>query len=163
MNVYYLADVCSVIDRSPALPTGLAIRSIADTDLTVLAETYLRAFGPAAVASLNDAVEEMKAAADGAWGEMWPEASPAAWRDGELAGVVQTVRRPSWEDAPDCPWLIDVFTDPRHRRTGIASVLIGAACRVMGTAGEERVGLTVDDGNLAAVALYKSLGFSQSG
>jgi N-alpha-acetyltransferase 10/11 len=162
VNIYYLADVRSVLDRSPALPADVTIRSIAETDITLLAETYLRAFGPAAVGSLNDAVTEMKAASDGAWGALWPEASPAAWKGGELAGAVQTVRRPSWEGAPDCPWLIDVFTDPRHRRAGIARVLIGAACRVMSEAGEPCVGLTVDDGNLAAVTLYKSLGFTQS-
>jgi N-alpha-acetyltransferase 10/11 len=162
VNVYYLADVCFVIDRSPALPAGVTIRSIAETDIALLAETYLRAFGPATAGSLNEAVAEMKAASDGAWGALWPEASPAAWKCGELAAAVQTVRRPSWEGAPDCPWLIDVFTDPRHRRAGIASALIGAACRVMGSAGEPRVGLTVDDGNVAAVSLYKSLGFSRS-
>jgi N-alpha-acetyltransferase 10/11 len=161
VNVCYLADVCSVIDRSPALPAGVTIRSIAETEVTLLAQTYLRAFGSAAAGSLNDAVAEMKAASDGAWGALWPEASPAAWRCGELAGVVQTVRRPSWEGAPDCPWLIDVFTDPGHRRAGIARALIGAACRVMSAAGEPHVGLTVDDGNLAAVTLYRSLGFSQ--
>ncbi len=162
MNVCFLADVWSVIDRSPALPTDVTIRSTAEADVTLLAETYLRAFGPAVAGSLNDAVAEMKAASAGAWGPLWPEASPAAWRGGELAGVVQTVRRPSWEDAPDCPWLIDVFTDPRHRRAGIARALIGAACRAMSAADEPHVGLTVDDGNLAAVTLYKSLGFSQS-
>jgi N-alpha-acetyltransferase 10/11 len=160
--VCYLADVCSVIDRSPERPAGLTMRSIADVDVTILAEMYLRAFGPAAAGSLNDAVAEMKAAFDGAWGALWPDASPAAWIGGELAGVVQSVRRPSWEGAPDCPWLIDVFTDPRHRRAGIARVLIGAACRVMSAAGELRVGLTVDDGNLPAVTLYASLGFSQT-
>ncbi len=63
------------------------------------------------------------------------------------------------DDAPDCPWLIEVFTDPRRRRTGLARALVMSACRVIAAAGETRVGLTVDEGNLAALTLYKSLGF----
>jgi N-alpha-acetyltransferase 10/11 len=161
VNVYYLADVGSVIDRSPALPPDVTVRSVVETDMLVLAQTFQRSYGQAAVGTVDDAVKEMTAAFGGAWGTLWPEASPAAWRGGELAGVVQAVQRPSWEGAPDCPWLIDVFTDPGHRRAGIAGALIGVACRVMSASGEPRVGLTVDDGNLAAVTLYKSLGFSR--
>ncbi len=162
MNVYYLADVCSVVDRSPAVPAGVIIRPIREADIPLLAQTFRRAYGPAAAGTLSDVVAEMTAAFGGAWGALWPRASPAAWRGGQLAGAVQAVRRPSWEGAPDCPWLIDVFTDPSHRRAGIARSLIGAACRVMSAAGEPRVGLTVDEANVAAVTLYKSLGFAES-
>ncbi len=162
MNVYYLADVCSVIDRSPVSVTGVTVRPIGETGIPLLAEMYLRAFGPAVAGSLSDAVADLTATFGGTWGAIWLEASGAAWRGGELAGVLLAARRPSWEGAPDCPWITDVFTDPRHQRAGVARVLIGAACRVMGAAGEPRVGLTVDDGNVAAVTLYSSLGFSRS-
>jgi ribosomal protein S18 acetylase RimI-like enzyme len=162
VNLYYLADISSVIDRSPVLPGGVTIRPVAEDDIPLMAGPYLRAFGPAAVTSVDDAVAELSASLGGAWGVPWPEASLAAWRDGELAGAVLAVRRPSWKDAPGYPWLIDVFTDPCHRRAGIARALIGAACRVMSTAGEPRVGLTVDDENRAALTLYKSLGFSKT-
>jgi ribosomal protein S18 acetylase RimI-like enzyme len=57
-------------------------------------------------------------------------------------------------------WLIDIFTDPRHRRAGIARALIAVACRVFESAGEPRIGLTVDDNNVAALARYQSLGFA---
>jgi len=160
VNVYYLADVRSVIDRAPVLPSGVTSRPLVDSDILVLAATFQSAFGPATVASLDAAVEEMTVAFGGAWGPLWPEASLAAWRDGQLAGAVLVVGRPFWEDAPDYPWLIDVFTDPRHRRAGIAGALIGTACRALKASGEPRVGLTVDDENLPAVTLYKSLGFS---
>jgi GNAT superfamily N-acetyltransferase len=162
MNVYYTADVRSVIDQSPALPGGVAVRPIAETDMPALAETFLRAYGPAAAGNLNHAVAEMASAFKGAWGVLWPEASPGAWKGDELVGVVQSVRRAAWEDAPACPWLIDVFTDPLHRRAGIARALITIACRVLDAAGEPCVGLTVDDANVAALALYKSLGFSEA-
>jgi GNAT superfamily N-acetyltransferase len=161
MNVYYIADVRFVIDRSPALPGGVAVRPIADTDIPALAATYLCAYGPAA-GNLEDAASEMASAFNGTWGALWPEASPVAWKDDELVGVVQSVRRPSMEDAPSCPWLIEVFTDPRHRRAGIARALIVIACRVLDAAGECRVGLTVDDDNVPALGLYRSLGFSEA-
>jgi N-alpha-acetyltransferase 10/11 len=162
VDIYCIADVRSVIGRSSALPGGVIVRPIAETDIPALAEMYLRAYGPAAVGSPGDAVAEMRSAFDGTWGVLWPEASPAAWRGDELAGVVQSVRRPSMDDAPECPWLIEVFTDPRHRRAGIARALVAVACRAMEAAGESRVGLTVDDHNMAALALYRSLGFSEA-
>jgi N-alpha-acetyltransferase 10/11 len=66
------------------------------------------------------------------------------------------------EDAPDCPWLIEVFTDPGHRGTALARTLLRAACTVIAEAGEERVGLTVDADNGPAVTLYRSLGFVET-
>lgn len=162
MNVYYVADVRSVLERSPAMPTAVIVRPIAEADIPALAELYLRAFSPPVAGSLEEALAEMKAEFDGKWGVLWTEASPAAWVGDELASVVLTVRRPSWADAPDCPWLTDVFTDPRYRRNGIARSLLAAACRVLSAVGEPRIGLTVERTNVAAVALYRSLGFAES-
>jgi ribosomal protein S18 acetylase RimI-like enzyme len=61
--------------------------------------------------------------------------------------------------APDCPWLIEVFTDPEHRRRGLARGLLSVACGELAAAGEPQVGLTVSTGNAAALALYTSLDF----
>jgi ribosomal protein S18 acetylase RimI-like enzyme len=36
------------------------------------------------------------------------------------------------------------------------------ACGVLEAAGEARVGLTVDDANLSALGLYRSLGFAET-
>lgn len=164
LNVYYVADVRSVVGRSPALPRGVTVRPIVLADIPALAELYLRAYD-LRDKTFGDAVAEMTSAFDGSWGALWPDASPAAWIGSELVAVVQAVRRPSREampDAPHCPWLIEVFTDPRHRRAGLARALMAIACGVMDAAGEGRVGLTVDEDNIAAVALYKSLGFSDT-
>jgi N-alpha-acetyltransferase 10/11 len=161
VNIYYLAEVRSVIDRAQALPDGVTVRPVVESDIPALATTFLRSYGPAVVAGIDEAVAEIRSVFDGRWGVPWPEASPAAWLGEELTGAVLSVRRPSTEmgNAPSCPWLTDVFTDPRYRRGGIARGLLGAACRVMEAAGESRVGLTVDDENDAAVALYRTLGF----
>lgn len=146
-------------DGSLATPSGVTVRPIARADIAALAELYVRAYD-LRDKTFGDAVAEMESAFDGSWGVLWPEASPAAWIGNELVAVVQAVRRPAWRPVPDCPWLIEVFTDPRHRRAGLARALIAIACGVMDTAGEDRVGLTVDQDNVAAVGLYKSLGFA---
>lgn len=144
------------------MPAGVTVRPIAQADVPALAALYLRAHEPRAH-SPAAAVAEMRSAFDGTWGVLWPAASPSAWTGSQPVAVVQTVRRPARElmpGAPDCPWIIEVFTDPRHRRAGLARGLLAAACGVMQAHGEERAGLTVDTANTAAVALYRSLGFS---
>lgn len=158
VNIYLVAAVSSVLKRSSELPAGLQMRQIAETDIDTLAALYLRAYD-LPDADLDAAVSEMQSAFDGTWGALWPQASPAAYVGDDLVAVVQTVRRPSMSDAPSCPWLIEVFTDPSCRRIGLARGLIGAACGVVASAGEAQVGLTVDDTNRPAAALYSSLGF----
>lgn len=161
MNVYFTADIGSVLRRAPSMPGGVTVRELARSDIPALAELYLRSYDPPPVATLSDAAAEMTSAFDGDWGALWPAASPGAWVGGELVSVVQSVRCPSWPGTPECPWLIEVLTDPGYRRTGLARSLIAAACQVMAAAGVPRVGLTVDDGNVAAVSLYTSLGFAE--
>jgi N-alpha-acetyltransferase 10/11 len=164
LNVYYVAEVQCVLGRAPAMSAAVTVRPVVQADVPALAGLYLRAFG-SGTQSLDDAAAEMRSAFEGTWGVLWPQASPSAWIAEALVAVVQAVHRPSrasMPGAPDCPWLIDVFTDPRHRRIGLARSLIAASCRVMEAAGEDRVGLTVDDDNVPALALYKSLGFSKA-
>lgn len=154
---YYAAEARSVGNEPAAMPEGVTVRAITEADIPALAELYLRCYEH--VKTLDDALADMRSEFEGAWGVLWPEASPGAWLGGSLAGAVLSVRRPAWDGVPDCPWLTDVFTDPGHRRSGLARGLVTYACRVMADAGEARVGLTVDDDNLAAVTLYRSLGF----
>ena len=161
MNVYQVADVRSVVSRSPARPAHIEVRSMAATDIPALAELYLRAYDEPGT-TREDAVAEMRSAFDGTWGDLWPEASPVAWIGDDPVAVVQSVRRPSMDDALDCPWLIEVFTDPHQRSAGLARMLLGVACSVMEQAGERRVGLTVDDANTPALTLYRALGFSRA-
>ena len=161
MNVYCVADVQAVVERAQALPGRVELRPMTEADLPALAALYLLAYAPA-VDRLEDAVAEMESAFDGTWGDLWRNASPVALADKEPVGFVQSVRRPSMDDAPDCPWLIEVVTHPGHRRAGLARALVGFACDVILAAGETRVGLTVDDTNLPALSLYRSLGFIEA-
>jgi GNAT superfamily N-acetyltransferase len=162
MNVYFVANVRSILLESLAVPNGAQVRPISETDLPALADLYVQAYhlGPDA---LGIAVAEMESAFDGTWGTLWIDASPVAWLGTEPVAVVLTVRRPTMKDAPDCPWLIEVFTHPRHRRAALARTLLGAAGTVIAGGGEDRVGLTVDDDNVPALTLYRSLGFVETG
>jgi GNAT superfamily N-acetyltransferase len=161
VNVYYVANVRFPVAEPFVVPDGLDVRPISQADVDALAVLYARAYELGANA-LGDAIEEMESAFDGTWGTLWPEASPVAWIGSKPVAVVQTVHRPAMEDAPDCPWLIEVFVDPDYRRAALARSLLVQACTVVADAGEERIGLTVDTGNDSAVTLYRSLGFVEA-
>ena len=59
--------------------------------------------------------------------------------------------------------IANVAVDRRHRRRGIARQLMGAAIAWGGTAGAERCVLDVRRSNKAALALYHSMGFRDTG
>lgn len=160
MNVYLVADVQVVIEREAPLPPDAEIRPISCKDIPALADLYHRAYDSVSE-TINDAIAEMQSAFDGSWGELWPDASPSLWLGDRVIAAAQTVRRASWDTTPWCPWIIEVFTDPFRRREGFARALINAACRAIAADGEREVGLTVDESNGPAIALYRSLGFTQ--
>ena len=53
----------------------------------------------------------------------------------------------------------ELFTHPDHRRQGLAEELLGHCLHVLHTLGRNRVAVTVDSGNAAALALYLSRDF----
>jgi len=159
MLVYYTAAIADIITREQALPAGVSVRPLTRDDIPALGQVYLTAYEPAVVSTLEAATGEIASAFDGEWGPLWPEASLGAWLGGHLVCAVQTVRRPAWDPEVNCPWLIEVMTANTSRRLGLARALVVAASHALDVAGEHRVGLTVDDDNLPAVALYASLGF----
>jgi GNAT superfamily N-acetyltransferase len=56
--------------------------------------------------------------------------------------------------------LQDVSVRPEHRRRGVASALTHEAERVVRSHGHDRLTLTVGESNVAAQAVYRSLGFT---
>ena len=141
---------------------GTTVRPLTRDDIPALATLYQDAYGPAMVASLDAAQTEMTSAFDGEWGRLWPDASLGLWRGATLVSAVQTVVRPTWNDAPDLPWIIEVFTEPQARRFGYGRALVIQACRTVRDGREKTVGLTVDESNVPAVVLYQSLGFERT-
>ncbi|WP_460652483.1 GNAT family N-acetyltransferase [Kribbella endophytica] len=74
-----------------------------------------------------------------------------------VVGAALVVERGPWADAPDCPFLIELFTLPTHRRQGIAQALL-TACLTLSTP----LALRVQDNNTPAITLYKRFNFKPS-
>jgi GNAT superfamily N-acetyltransferase len=78
------------------------------------------------------------------------------------AGVCQLRFRHSvWTGVDDC-WLEDLFVRDSERGTGLGRALVVAAFDRARERGCARIELDTEEGNRAAVALYESLGFSDS-
>ncbi|MDQ2655716.1 MAG: GNAT family N-acetyltransferase [Chloroflexota bacterium] len=155
-----LAQTGNVVGRQASIPHGYAVRPYTPDDAAALARLYFAAYPPGvACATLDEARDDLAATFSGKYGELWLAASPVVLRDDDLVAAVLTVRRGSWEHAPDCPYIIEVFTAAAQRRRGLARAAIQAAMAVLHAAGETRVALTVEDTNAPARALYHSLGF----
>jgi ribosomal protein S18 acetylase RimI-like enzyme len=76
------------------------------------------------------------------------------------AGLVQLRYRWSvWRDAEDCE-LEDLFVSPQTRRGGLGRALVAAAIDRARERGCGRIALDTAERNEAAVALYRSFGFS---
>ena len=76
------------------------------------------------------------------------------------AGMVQLRYRWSvWRDADDCE-LEDLFVSPDARRAGLGRALVAAAIERVRERGARRIALDTAERNEAAVALYRSFGFS---
>jgi len=82
-------------------------------------------------------------------------------RHGERpAGLCQLRYRHSvWTGCPDC-WLEDLYVDDDARGHGLGRALVEAAFDRARARGARRIELDTDADNVAAVALYESLGFS---
>ena len=75
-------------------------------------------------------------------------------------GVCQLRYRWSvWTSAEDC-WLEDLYVTDEARRRGVGRALIEAALEAARERGCRRIELDVDEVNEAALALYRSCGFS---
>ena len=62
------------------------------------------------------------------------------------------VERAPWPDTPDCPFIVELFTAPTQRRLGIGRLLLESSADVT-------TALRVAENNVAALALYRGLGF----
>jgi ribosomal protein S18 acetylase RimI-like enzyme len=139
--------------------------------MPALGRLYFEAYEPGeACASLAEAEADIRAAFAGEYGELWPAASLVAISGGSVSGgsvsggsvsggsvvaAIQVVRRAPWPDTPDCSFAIELFTDRAYRRRGLGRALVLGAMAVTG-----QLALRVSPDNTAALALYRSLGFT---
>jgi ribosomal protein S18 acetylase RimI-like enzyme len=102
----------------------------------------------------------MEAAFAGEYGELWLEASLVATNDdAALVSAIQVVHRAPWDDTPDCPFVIELFTARAHRRRGLGRALMMRAMDVVAEAGQRTIALRVHPENMPALSLYRRLGF----
>jgi ribosomal protein S18 acetylase RimI-like enzyme len=129
-------------------------------DSAELGSLYFDAYDPGiAWPTALEAIDDIKRTFDGEYGALWLAASRVAFRDTELIGAVLTVHRGPWPGTPDCPFIIEVFTDRAWRRRGVAARLLRECASAVAKAGEDWVGLRVDETNQAGMALYIAMGF----
>jgi GNAT superfamily N-acetyltransferase len=155
--------VASTIPPEPTLPPGYQLRPTISTDIPTLGPLYFDSYEPGdAAATIGEANGDIEASFAGDYGPLWLAASPVVTVDDRIVAATMVVRQASWPQAPDGPFIIEVFTDRRHRRRGLARAMLSAAMRVALPGGNGRIGLQVNDDNLAARQLYREFGFHAS-
>lgn len=78
-----------------------------------------------------------------------------------VVATALSVWRAPWPDTPDAPFVVELFTDPAHRRRGHAERLLAAVACAGSVAGQHVIGLRVAASNGPALSLYGSVGFHQ--
>ncbi len=105
------------------------------------------------LSELQAAVEAIAAAGDG-------EYLLAAGARRDPAGVCQLRFRASvWTSSEDA-WIEDVFVLENARASGLGRALVELAIERARARGCRRIELDVDEGNTAALSLYRGLGFA---
>ncbi len=92
-----------------------------------------------------------------------PSAVFGAFVDGELAATAAISRVSPFASSAHKMVMWGVFTSPRYRRRGLGRQLVTTALQHAAAAGVRRVNLQVYLPNEAALQLYRSLGFAQTG
>ncbi|MEY2475893.1 MAG: N-alpha-acetyltransferase 10/11, partial [Actinomycetota bacterium] len=147
-------------DRVVPLAADYSTRLCGRGDTEALGALYFDAYDPGSAATtLQDAVEDIEASFGGAYGQMWDEATRVVTREGQIVAGVLTVVRAPWDDVPECPFVIELFTARAHRRRGLSSHLVAETLAAAARANEPAIALRVDAQNGAAMRLYESLGF----
>ncbi len=137
------------------------IRQCTAQDCEQLAALYFEAYDPGeACGSLEEARDDIVATFQGEYGELFPGASLVCEDSSEtLCAAILTVKLAPWEDTPQYPFIIELFTARGSRRRGLAKQLMVAASRALVEDHQSHVALRVTKTNTAAAALYRSLGF----
>ena len=151
----------------PPPPPRYTLRLPTPEDASALAALYFAAYPPGvACATLAEAEEEIRATFAGDYGAIRADASaliahrpPGRTAAPTLAAAILTVHRAPWEGTPDCPFVIELFTAPAHRRQGLARIALSYVRNAALASGGAAIALRVAADNTPALALYRSLGF----
>ncbi|MCZ2404494.1 N-acetyltransferase [Paenarthrobacter sp. Z7-10] len=153
----------TLIARTAPLERELPMESrpATEADIPALGKLYFNAYDPGeASESLKAAAADIDASLAGKYGTFLPAASQVVpGRDGNIDAAILVVERAVWDDTPETPFIIELITDPEHRRQGLAEQLVLTCMDILFNAGHPEVALRVDSTNSAALALYLSLDF----
>ena len=140
--------------RTPSIP-GVVLRPPAVEDTQALADLYYESYDPGVACAMpEEARDDIELTFAGGYGVFTPALSRLAWQEDQLVGALLVVERAPWPDTPDCPFVIELFTAHTHRRRGVAKLLLSECSSAT-------VALRVDEHNIPAVTLYRSLGFHE--
>jgi ribosomal protein S18 acetylase RimI-like enzyme len=144
-----------------SVPIGYEAIPVHSLDATELGRAYFASVGVGeGWSDLPGAIEDVRAAFNGDYGPLLAESSLALIRAGDIAAAVLTVGGAPWEDVPPGAFVIDLFTDPAHRRRGLARWLLQRAIGSLPSSFDGGpISLRVETENQPAIALYTAEGF----
>jgi GNAT superfamily N-acetyltransferase len=154
-------------DEAP-LPDGVTLRA-GVAPVPALVRARLAAYppghpdaGPSGRPASEHERDVVELLAGRAVGPVLEDASAvAADAAGAVAGAVVVTRvEPEAWGWPGGPWVADVLVVPAWQGRGLGRAMLRRAIARCAAAGEERIGLTVTDGN-PAERLYRELGFQR--
>lgn len=160
-NITLIAEVSAVAEAEVPLSDEYVVRPARRELADKLAELWYDSYPPEIATDLDLARREIQGMFSGAFGDLWPEASPLILSGDALAAAICTVYVAPWERTPTCPFIIDLMVHPHHRRKGLAEHLVRTAARAVADNGSTHVALRVLKNNVPALALYQKLGFSE--
>lgn len=79
--------------------------------------------------------------------------------EGEVVGAVWLGLTDPVSGSPESAWLFHIQVEPSRRRLGYATAMLEAVESLVRALGIGHLGLSVDDTNAAAVALYEAAGY----
>lgn len=161
MQLTMIGDTAAVASCHAPLAAGYTLRPVDQNDSDQLAELFFSIYSGSVVEELALAVEEIRMTFAGDFGELLVDLSPVALYNGRIVSAVMTVKQAPWENTPDGLFVIEVFTDPQHRRKGLARAGLTRMAADATAQGFKTVGLRVECENDSAMALYRSLGFTK--
>src|ERR1017187_4670412 len=148
----------------PGLPAGFTMREPEAADAEQLGRLYFESDVPGATCrSAAEAIKEIRSCFQGELGGLWSGASGLIEHGSGLVAALLAVHRAPWDDTPDCPFIIDLFTDHRFRRQGLARALLMRCLTRTSMTDRPRLALRVDSANQAAIRLYERAGFHPDG
>lgn len=78
---------------------------------------------------------------------------------GRITAAILTTERTFRSEGPKTAFIAQLFTQPAHRRQGLARQILSHAMQALHEGGHKTLTVTVSSSNTAALALYLSLDF----